>query len=570
MTTDDPRPRPIGPLLRRPPMSGIPPSRRERDRLRRIVQDYLLGVKAVPPIPLEELRAHADAVARLAGIDGGCRDYLAILVNNELWRESLAAVPFDRRLLLLPRCLRDDARCRARLDAFGLVCGGCGGCAIGDLQDEASRLGYAVLVAEGSPVVMSIIKSGQVDAVIGVSCLEVLGNAFPYMEAAAIPGIAIPLLHDGCRQTDVDLDWVWDAIHLTRDDRTSRLDLDALRAEVAGWFAPAALEAVLGPPAGPTEALARDWLARQGKRWRPFLAVCAAQAMRDDPAAPVPAAVRRVALAVECFHKASLIHDDIEDGDAVRYGERTLHAEHGVPVALNAGDFLIGEGYRLIAACGAPAERVAEMLRVATDGHRQLCLGQGAELGWARRPEPLAPEAVIDIFRKKTAPAFEVALRLGALCAGAGAEVGEILHRYSEALGVAYQIRDDLEDFAGGEAPPDAGAPRPSLLLALAHARAGGEARARTEALWRRGTAAGGNDAAEAAGLVAGLGVAEEARALFESHKAEAIRALRPLRDAGLKGMLRRILGKIFNDLRLRGWCAEIQAGRAAGRAAGA
>ncbi len=568
---EDVRPNAPEPLRRRPPMAGIPASRLERDRLRRIAQDYLLGVKAVPPIPLDELRAHADAVARLAGIDGSCRDYLAILVNNELWREPLAAVPFERRLLLLPKCLRAESRCRARVDAFGLLCGGCGGCAIGDLREEAERLGYAVLVAEGSPVVMSIIKSGQVDAVIGVSCLEVLENAFPYMEAAAIPGIAVPLLVDGCRQTDVDLDWVWDAIHLTRDDRTRRLDLDALREQVTGWFAPDALEALLGPAAGSAESLAREWLARQGKRWRPFLAVCAHQALRDDPAAPVPEAVRRVALAVECFHKASLIHDDIEDGDAERYGAKTLHAEHGVPVALNAGDFLIGEGYRQIAACGLSAERTAEMLRAATEGHRQLCLGQGAELGWARSPAPLTPGDVLDIFRKKTAPAFEVALMLGALSAGAGADVAAVLRRYSAALGVAYQIRDDLDDFGGGaDAPADAGAMRPSLLLALAHARADGATRARTEALWRRGADGGADAAAEAVALVAELGVESEARALLETRKLEAIRALRPLVDAGLKGMLRRLLGKIFNDLRLRGWCAEIRADRAAGRAAGA
>ena len=53
-------------------------------------------------------------------------------------------------------------------------------------------------------------------------------------------------------------------------------------------------------------------------------------------------------MAVECFHKASLIHDDIEDGDDRRYGQPALHTEHGVPVALNVGDFLLGEGYRLI------------------------------------------------------------------------------------------------------------------------------------------------------------------------------------------------------------------------------
>ena len=133
--------------------------------------------------------------------------------------------------------------------------------------------------------------------------------------------------------------------------------------------------------------------------------------------------MRQIAVAVECFHKASLVHDDIEDGDEQRYGQQSLHAAHGVPVALNVGDFLLGEGYRLIGAADAPAERLAEMLRVAADGHRGLSLGQGAELCWRSDPRPLSSAEVLDIFRRKTAPAFDVALRLGAVCAGAGASV---------------------------------------------------------------------------------------------------------------------------------------------------
>ena len=61
----------------------------------------------------------------------------------------------------------------------------------------------------------------------GVSCLSVLERAFPYMEAAAIPGIAIPLLQDDCKDTAVDVEWVWEVIHLDSDDQTRRLDLEA-------------------------------------------------------------------------------------------------------------------------------------------------------------------------------------------------------------------------------------------------------------------------------------------------------------------------------------------------------
>ena len=77
---------------------------------------------------------------------------------------------------------------------------------------------------------------------------------------------------------------------------------------------------------------------------------------------------------------------------------------------------------------------------------------------------------MLDIFRKKTAPAFEVALQLGASFAGGATELDEIFAGYSEALGIAYQIRDDLDDLAADGAADD-GAVRPSLPLALAFER---------------------------------------------------------------------------------------------------
>ena len=163
-----------------------------------------------------------------------------------MWREQLATVPYERRLLLLPKCLRVEDKCPAPFDEFGLLCKQCGLCTIQELQEEAERLGYAVLVAEGSALVMSLIQTGKIDAMVGVSCISVLERAFPYMEAAAIPGIAIPLLQDDCKDTTVDLDWIWDVIHLTSDDSTRRLDLDGLRKQVDTWFTPEALREVLG------------------------------------------------------------------------------------------------------------------------------------------------------------------------------------------------------------------------------------------------------------------------------------------------------------------------------------
>jgi len=385
--------------------------------------------------------------------------------------ETLAAVPFERRLLMVPKCLRVEAKCPAPFDEFGLLCKSCGLCSIQDLEYEAEKLGYAALVAEGSAIVMSLIQTGKIDAIVGVACIPVLERAFPYMEAAAVPGVAIPLLQDDCIDTAVDEDWVWDYIYLTSDDHTRRLDLSGLHDEVDTWFAPESLEEIMGEGEGESEAIGRAWLARAGKRWRPFLSVAAYQALRDDATEAVPDDLKKVAVAVECFHKASLIHDDIEDEDAERYGEKTLHEEHGLAVALNVGDLLIGEGYRLLGETTLSAEQRAAMLQVAANGQRHLCRGQGAELVWQRNPEPLKSVQVLDIFRQKTAPAFEVALRLGSISADLGKyeEVSEVLGEYSKNLGIAYQIRDDLSDLGEEGDTNDLAGLRPTLLLAIAH-----------------------------------------------------------------------------------------------------
>lgn len=558
--TDLTLPRPVPTMAVRPPKENIPQTLGERLRIRDLVVAYVAEKKPTPPLPLAELRSHGEALILEHKLDPKHVDYVGVLINNEVWKEQLATVPYDRRLLLLPKCLRIEEKCPAPFDEFGLLCKSCGLCTIQDLQAEAERLGYAVLVAEGSAIVMAIIETGKIDAIVGVSCLSVLEKAFPFMEAAAIPGVAIPLLQDDCINTTVDMDWVWDIVHLTAEDKTRRLDLDALRKEVDTWFTPQALTDTLGAPTGEAQALAHQWLAKAGKRWRPFLTACAWRAMVGDATAPLPPALRTLAVAVECFHKASLIHDDIEDGDAERYGEPTLHAEVGVPQALNVGDLLLGEGYRLIAQA-APAPLVGRMVQVAADGHRRLSIGQGSELEWTRRPEALSVLEVLSIFRGKTAPAFDVALTLGALLGGADQEVIDVIGEYSEALGIAYQINDDLDDLS--ESTNDLDAARPSLPMAVALERIKGEGKDGIAAWWRR--AAERPDGVRLRALLDEHGVPDHCRSLLGSFKERAVNSLRNLDNDSLKGLLRRLMGKIFVE-KVEGWCKEeLEANKAAG-----
>ena len=103
------------------------------------------------------------------------------------------------------------------------------------------------------------------------------------------------------------------------------------------------------------------------------------------------------------------------------------------------------------------------LLAAVAEAHVSLCKGQGMELDWSKSPRPFTLDFVMDIFCNKTVPAFEVSLMLGLICAGNDEELREVFHAYSKALGIAYQLKDDIEDF-DNEAPVEI---RPSAVLAL-------------------------------------------------------------------------------------------------------
>lgn len=552
----------------RSPQDNVPQTKAARDRLLQAARQYVEQVRPVPPLSLDELRGHTRAVMERACLAAKYVDFAGVVVNNEVWRDVVAAIPFGKRLFLAPKCLRDPAQCPARFDEIGLICEHCGRCPIDALTRQAHQLGYAVLIAEGSPVVMSLIETGKIEAVVGVSCLSVLERVFPYMEAGAVPGIAIPLLRDGCQNTLVDLDWLWEALYQTKEDQTRRLDLDALHRRVTGWFSAEALAREILSDRTRTEQIALDWMALAGKRWRPFLTACTFEALSSGARGSASEEVlRRTAIAVECFHKASLIHDDIEDDDPQRYDHKTLAAEHGMAVALNVGDLLVGEGYRLLAELDLPGDVKARVLRVAALGHRTLCLGQGRELSWVRSPGPLEVQEVLHIFRQKTAPAFEVALRLGAILAGEDDRLGAVFKGYSESLGIAYQIRDDLDDLHGSQRADLMAGRSPSILLALAWEQAGEEDRSRLASLW--GPAGTVADVRSAEALIGSSRVEATALRHMESYKAAAIGALIDLDTPGLKGLLRRVVAKVFNDFEVMGCCNDPQTRHADGRKEG-
>lgn len=431
--------------------SGIPDKSEDRIKIRSASRLLVQQKNLIPPMGLDELKINAAVVLEQAGFSSDYLPFAAVVLNNELWRPIVERIPFSKRLLLIPQCLRHIPDCPAQIDSLGLICRHCGRCVIDKILRRAEELGYASLVAEGSPVVMALIESGQIQATIGVSCLSVLERVFPYMEAGAVPGIAIPLLKDGCCYTFFDIDWLTEVLEAIDNQQAGPVNLSQLGQQVRDWFDAATLGTIFNAADGPAAALALHWMAEDGKRYRPMLTAGIYAALTGTAVAQIPPAVKQAAIAVECFHKASLIHDDIEDNDAIRYNQPTLHQQYGIPSALNAGDYLLGMGYQLLTDLDCQDLQRVRILQIAAQGHRMLCVGQGQELNCVWTQTAPSRQNLFEIFSQKTSPAFAVALKIGAVLGGADEPLLKLLDAYSDAVGIAYQIRDDLYDHLGGQ-----------------------------------------------------------------------------------------------------------------------
>ncbi|HEV3263613.1 MAG TPA: polyprenyl synthetase family protein [Gemmataceae bacterium] len=484
----------------------VPDTRELRDRVRAAAADFGKSLDRSKPLTRPGLQQLAEDLLRRMGLGEQYLGFTMVALTNEFWREQVQAVDFKRRLLLLPHCLKHAEGCPADYDEFGLDCKKCGACSIADFKVKAEELGYKVLVSEGTPIVLKIIVSGHVDAIVGVACLNVLEKALDKVLLAGVPCVAAPLLSSNCRSTSVDDDWVSELIDLRTDPPQAktktyvhlmraanqlfeRPELERL-APRARARAPANGNGKAGhDPLLLQENIAYDWLAQGGKRSRPFITLAVYDALKGAPGTlsaegvAVPDSVRRAALAIETFHKASLVHDDIEDDDTFRYGRETLHRQHGVSTAINVGDYLIGLGYRLVSRERKElgGDCTADILDRLADAHIKLSEGQGAELLWrdasSRDPEGngifLTALDALKIYALKTAPAFEAALYTGVRLAGPADKYDKAIADFSRQLGIAFQIRNDLNDWTGDAnnkvlAGQDVLSARPTLLLALA------------------------------------------------------------------------------------------------------
>lgn len=508
----------------------IPESKAERDRLRLLLADFVAERTLQPPLSLEKLEALSEEFICDNGLRESLREWTMVEMHNYVWLPVVERIPYERRILLLPQCLRNSARCCAEIDEVGLLCHRCDSCRIPSLEDRAQELGIMSIVAEGFTSVINLIKNGVVDCVIGVSCLDSLERAFPLMVNNAVPGVAVPLNMAGCKDTTVDCDYVERMMQARSDTEATLINHDALLGEVNSWFDRDRLAEYIKPSGESASTIAMDWLAGEGKRWRPYLLAATYAALKGE--ATFDSNVIRTAIAVECFHKASLVHDDIEDNDSLRYGRPTLNSLYGTSIAINVGDMLLGEGYRLL------SHTRGELTGVIADAHVALCRGQGMELEWCSHPRSVTLDYVIDIFRYKTSPAFEVSLQLGRMCAGGEKSLAESLNRYSESLGIAYQLLDDVADYDGGQAV----ALRPSAIFALLCRMAPDESF--IEQLIAADNVREWIDKAGHRPLLERA--LDEARRLADEYRQQAVRALEEIDNMELRRLLFRVTARIL------------------------
>ena len=183
-----------------------------------------------------------------------------------------------------------------------------------------------------------------------------------------------------------------------------------------------------------------------GKRLRPMLLLLAAAALGESTGKRVGADAHQLAAVVEFIHTSTLLHDDVVDESDLRRGRKTANAVWGNAASVLVGDFLYSRSFQLM----VELERM-DVQRILADTTNTIAEGEVLQLLHVRNPDT-DEAAYLRVIERKTAILFAAATRLGALLAGADASTCDALHRYGLALGYAFQIADDVLDYASDAA----------------------------------------------------------------------------------------------------------------------
>lgn len=191
---------------------------------------------------------------------------------------------------------------------------------------------------------------------------------------------------------------------------------------------------------GLLDSICRYALLPAGKLFRPVLLLEATAAVGGEFIRSLPAAV-----GAECGHVASLIHDDIIDGDSMRRGRPSVPYKYGIGDSIVAGDALLFRLFASLAECrstGVPDSCIVTALLAVARAGIDLCLGQSLEA--EQCGEGATVDSYLTMARLKTGALFRGACECGAILGGGSPQWVSQLAAYGEHLGLAFQIQDDL------------------------------------------------------------------------------------------------------------------------------
>jgi len=226
-----------------------------------------------------------------------------------------------------------------------------------------------------------------------------------------------------------------------------------------------------------------------GKRMRPLLGLLAYASIAGDHRRALPGAA-----AVELGHNFSLVHDDIEDGDTERRHRATLWKRDGVPQAINTGDTLFSLSriaLHRLTDLGFSDAKVLRLMRLYDETCLALCEGQYIDIATSESDALMSVDGYFDMIGRKTAALISASIEAGALLATDDENVIARYRGFGWALGLAFQINDDLLGIWGAEAttgkePSDVANRKKTLPVIYAMEHAGPEDRSRLLALYAR------------------------------------------------------------------------------------